>query len=318
MNTKQINFFWATFFFLNLCFLVGCSTLSPQPSSTVEILPVTTTIPHTSTSVLPTLSLTQMPLVTPTFVIPPIPTSTSLPTMTAIPTPPNVENEQEILWLLETNNGCQLPCWWGITPGQTEWTTAKQFLNRYDVEIYHSSSTSGATYYETTIPLSLELFSETQTGLGIGVKNGIVQLISIHFHLVTTPPGSFTHYYLSEFLTMYGPPTEVWVSTYSSYHELPFLVVLFYPDKGIVVSYGVIGVKQGGVVRGCLQQEPINTFRLWNPLLGLTFDQLKTGSLNVDYLSLLESTGMDVMTFYDTFKNSDNQACLETPADLWP
>lgn len=317
MNRKQTKLL---FLFVALYILAGCSPIDSKSNPTNEIASTVAPVAHTPTRVISIEpSSPQTPSMTPTLAPTFPPTPTAIPTMTAIPTPPNVENEQEILWLLDTNNGCRLPCWWGITPGQTEWTTAKQFLNRYDVDIYKSIETSGTTYYQVTIPLSLDVFSEDKTGLGIVVEQDIVQEISIHFPFLTIPPGYLTHYYLSEFLTTYGSPTEIWVSTYSSFNELPFSVVLFYPDQGIVVLYSVSGVKQDDIVTGCIQQEPVRTFRLWFPPLGLTFDQIKrTSAFNAEYLSLVESTGIDLITFYERFKDPTNQLCLETPAELWP
>ena len=33
---------------------------------------------------------------------------------------------------------------------------------------------------------------------------------------------------------------------------------------------------------------------------------------------LEEATGMDVETFYETFRNVDSNVCLESPTEMWP
>ena len=114
----------------------------------------------------------------------------------------------------------------------------------------------------------------------------------------------------------------MWLSTSFGpfeHNELPFRVALFYSDLGIAALYSDNGIKQEGVVSGCPQQDPVSVLSLWNPQLDLTFEQVVSGSsgFNVDYLSLEESTDMDVIIFYETFKQSDNTTCLETVAELW-
>jgi hypothetical protein len=73
------------------------------------------------------------------------------------------------------------------------------------------------------------------------------------------------------------------------------------------------------MVRGCPQAYPVSTLRLWTPNSDFTFEQLVSNSsaFNREYLFLEESTEMDVTTFYETFKKSDNTTCLDTPTNLW-
>lgn len=315
---------------------VGCTVSTPLPTppsvgspaaSTIVISRESSThLPETqpsltasSTTPTPTVT-TTVPPTTPTITPTPQPTGTETPV--PIPTPPGVVRREQVLWLLETNNGCQLPCWWGITLEQTEWPLAKEFLSRFDQSISQTSSTLGLVYYEVSIPLPPEIFIEDQTILGILVQNGIVERIRIHLPFIDIPPGYLTSYTLSVFLTAYGQPTEVRLSTSPApfeHDELPFVVVLFYADRGIAALYGINGARQGDMVHGCPQQEPVRSLELWSPSLDFTFEQMisRSAVFNTEYLSLEESTEMDVATFYETFKNADNTTCLETPADLW-
>lgn len=323
--------------------LVGCTVstqistsqdVGPSSLSTIivsRVLPTSTPLLETqspltmsSTAIMPTVTIT-VPPTTPTITTTPKSTNTETPI--PISTPPGVVRREQVLWLLETNNGCQLPCWWGITPGETEWTIAKEFLNRFDQNIYQASSTPGQVYYEVSIPLPFEVFTEDYTELGILVQNGFVEIIETDVSIGDTPPGHLTPYILSAILMTYGEPAEVWIATYGSSpgggpgsgEILPFVVVLFYRELGIATLYYDNGVIQGGVVHGCPQEDPAKTLSLWSPDLDLTFEEVVNGSsaFNYEYLSLEESTEMDVVTFYETFKNADNTTCLETPADLW-
>lgn len=318
--------------------LAGCTTTSPASTPSGEVVSDVGTIAvsHVSSTptppsivALPSATLGKTPTATSTATVQlAIPTSTLTPQPTAtetpfaIPTPPGGGIDEQVLWLLETNNGCQLPCWWGIIPGQTEWPVAEEFLSRFDQDIYESSSTPRQVYYGVSIPLPSEVFTEDQTELGILVRNGLVEIIETDVSIGDTPPGYLSPYLLSTFLTTYGEPSEVWLFTYPSPFEegdLPFIVVLFYADQGIAALYSDNGVLQGDMVHGCPQEDPVSVLSLWYPLLGLTFEQVVSGSsaFNRDFLPLEETTEMNVATFYETFKNPDHTACLETRADLW-
>lgn len=312
-----------------LLFLSGCAATSPPPTQSDTSMAVINTItasPVPSTP--PLLPPTQTPSLTPSLmptsdaILVPTVQPVAMETPAAIPTPPNDEIKQQVLWLFETNNGCQLPCWWGITPGQTKWSTAEEFLHRFDRDIYSSSSTPGLVYYGVTIPLPTEVFAEDRAELGISVRNGIVEFIDTRVSMGNTPSRYLTQFTLSPFLTIYGQPAEIWLSTYSSpfeHNDLPFRVVLFYPNQGIAALYSDNGIRRGDVVRGCPQQGPASFLSLWHAALDLSFEEVKSGAavFSEDFLSLEESTTIDVSTFYETFKRPDNTTCLETPADLW-
>jgi hypothetical protein len=66
------------------------------------------------------------------------------------------------------------------------------------------------------------------------------------------------------------------------------------------------------------------TIRLavWSPQLDLAYSEAAEATLHLRpspyELPLEEATGMTVTSFYETFKNPENEACLETPAELWP
>lgn len=310
--------------------MAGCTVLSPAPTPLGESLPSVSTVvvsrvssTHTPVLVtqIPTPSIT--PSMTPAPSVTPSPAvqSTATETFVAIPTPPGLTSSEKVLWLLETNNGCQLPCWWGITPGETTWEEAEQFFNTFAPDI-SSNSNSELVNYSPLTYLPSEVFDIEFTHPVYSVRNGIVDMIRTDVSIGDTPFGYLTQYTLSAFLTTYGQPVGVWLSTYPGpfeQNDLPFRVVLFYPDQGIAALYSDNGARQEDMVQGCPQQDPVRILKLWSPTLDFTFEQLTTSSsaFNMDYLSLEESTEMDVVTFYETFKNPDNATCLETPAELW-
>lgn len=106
--------------------LVGCqqSKVSLPTSSPSAIIPTGTftLIPSQ------TATITAVPSITATAT--PRPTSTI--TLTPFPTIPKDKILAKLDQLYLYNNGCKLPCWWGITPGTTTWSDARNFLMQFD------------------------------------------------------------------------------------------------------------------------------------------------------------------------------------------
>jgi hypothetical protein len=307
---------------------VACLPTSSAPPKDEGIQQISTVAETRRITAMPSLSanITPTNLISETL---PTPTGTPslLPTSTVetgqIPTPPGIGAKEQVLWLYETNNGCQLPCWWGIVPGETDWQTARAFLSQFDRDIYRSPDTSDSSAsYGVTIPLSLDVFIEEKTELSLFVQDSVVEAIDTHVSIGDTPPGYLDLYTLPNLLTTYGPPTEIWLSTYSKpfeNNELPFRLLLFYPQQGIMALFSDNGVKNGQYVSGCPQRDPASYLTLWFPELAWTFEEVKNGAsvYNVDYLRLEDTTDWDIATFYETFKNPDNTTCIETEAELW-
>ncbi|MCP4538783.1 MAG: hypothetical protein GY832_16745 [Chloroflexi bacterium] len=61
--------------------------------------------------------------------------------------------------MLETNGGCDLPCWWGVTPGQSEWQTVMDLtetLGGFAFDMPHPDRLFD--YIETLELMFLDLF----------------------------------------------------------------------------------------------------------------------------------------------------------------
>lgn len=311
-----------------LLFSVACLPTSSAPPNDGGIQQIPTAIetrqitpmPSPSTSITPTTLISEtLPISTEK----PSPLPATITETWQIPTPQGIGAKEQVLWLYETNNGCKLPCWWGIVPGETDWQTAREFLEQFDQDIYRSpSSSTSSVSYSVTIPLSLDVFIEERSELSLFVQDGVVEAIDTHVSIGDTPPGYLDLYTLPNLLTTYGPPAEIWLSTHSKpfeNNELPFRLLLFFPQQGIMALFSDNGVKNGEYVSGCPQQNPASFLTVWFSKLAWTFEEVKNGAsvYNVDYLRLEDTTDWDVTTFYETFKNPDNTTCIETEAELW-
>lgn len=255
------------------------------------------------TEVSPTVTISSSPTQLPSQVF-----HTPLPTLT------NDRAKELVRELLENNAGCRLPCWWGITPGKTTWVDARHFLESFALYI---GETGGVR-----IPLPDPYSDATYLEHGYFINNGIVEYIHI-FNFNLAP-----NYYLPKFLELYGQPDEIYVRTFAKAEMgiQNYTVDLFYQNLGILIEYSTGEPLKDidGKLQNCLIKDMDSPFMfLWSPEeLGLTFQDAKQKFLDTSNLPeprpLLEATGMVVKTFYETFKNPDTNACLETPINLWP
>ncbi|RME58156.1 hypothetical protein D6779_07100 [Candidatus Parcubacteria bacterium] len=241
----------------------------------------------------------------------------ALPTWTPLPALSVEEAKKQVATLLRTNAGCELPCWWGFTPGETRWETAKHFIDSF-ASVVNVAEYEGLQYADVIVPVPEEI-SPVYLRQNYVVRDGVIERI----YIPTT--GHVEAYRLSNFLSAYGPPAEIGVRTYSTHYrqELPFEVALFYPERGILAMYFDMraGVEDEQVI-GCIQEQNSAFLGLWSPEDEMTFvDALKVFSWfdeQWQFLPLEEVTDMDVATFYETYLDPAAEVCVRTPQALWP
>jgi len=145
------------------------------------------------------------------------------------------------------------------------------------------------------------------------VRSGIIEMM-------VADPGNSWHYTLPQLLTTYGRPTEVWLKTFRTSREgsLPFFLMLFYPQRGILAMYVSEGRARDKQIQSCPRQEGAVLW-LWSPERQVTLEDISPTGVGEaqSYRRLEDATRMDLETFYQTFKEPNNATCLETAADLW-
>lgn len=270
-------------------------------------IPNTTPIVETS---LPVLTDTPLATSTPTQIESFTPTTSST----------NNEGPKLVQKLLENNGDCKLPCWWGITPGKTTWVEARQILEKVSVFIGEEVA-SEDFYVNVSVYLPYPYDFASYMEHLYGVKDGVVDYIrAYNFDLAP-------NYYLHNLLESYGQPDEVMIRTFSKEERgiQHFIVDIFYGELGILVEYstGDPMKEVGENLQNCLIKEMDSPFlHLWSPeTQNLSFQDAKKfiDTTNLpEPKPLLEVTGIDVKTFYETFKNPETDVCLETPKNLWP
>jgi hypothetical protein len=219
------------------------------------------------------------------------------------------------LKLLETSGGCQLPCWWGITPGSTNWDEAELFLRQFDQPIDLTRTAAGNPYAHIGIPVSRDLSSLGLIGIELSVRDGKVDQIFVG-------DLDWSGFQLADLLKTLGPPGEVWISTtnWKGSNIIPFFLVLYYPERGLLARYADLVSVEGSKITGCLRFG-LDLY-LWSPDRMEAFQEaslkLQAGLDPAGYRPLSEVTAFDVQRFYERYSNPNQAPCIETPARFWP
>ncbi len=267
-------------------------------------------------------------------------------------TPERLSPEAEddlLIDMLQSNAGCELPCWWGIRPGQTSWESARQTFEGYGKSIVQWGPIQWGTAYQVGLfgrhgPYPFDYVVQHT----LFVEEGGVQLIGVEGHALDGPtwltPGwpptqhfeaDWARYSLAQVLARFGPPSQVRLH-YWPYANTLYSLAVIYDDLGIMVSYmgGVFDERdQLDYAAGsfttpldptvlCPLPGRITDINLWlrapgtDVSLAEVFGQFAEGyhmlPANPDRTpSLQEATGMSLETFYQTYLDPETATCLE-------
>lgn len=254
-----------------------------------------------------------------------VPTSSVTPSLTPLPTlissPTAIQySQQEVMnWLKEImrdNGGCQLPCWWGIEPGQTTWSEAQALLFPYaslidEIEGENKLFT-GVFFFAPPPDISLSMIY-----LGFEVDEEIVQGILVDG---IDEAQSFD---LPTLMDRLGQPSSVWVNGYSGsandFGPRQMSIHIFYAEKGLLAQYEApSGTEENGILRNCVEFGPDLDLYQPNPNISYQVAQQKLGlHIQFPYLPSKIAIGMDTSTFYEQFKAPNQNICFESPVEIW-
>jgi len=296
IGTMKSNYFLLKnprFFLILLTFLVGCGFQDQSPTVMIR----ETEVIVKSQIITKTLQPTRTPTIEPS--------PTPLPTWTSIPTLNAQDAEDVIKDLVENNKGCLLPCWWGITPGETTWNEARDFLVSLRMKIIPlQKNVYGCTY--DYLPDNI---SDGAVGATITIENDIVQSI------ITD-----VFYPLDELLFLYGQPDEVmlYANTQSIDQDAPLKIALYYKNKGFLAIY--LGTTQKSEPRMICPDKLKGhlAWYLWDPSLDVTFriagfkTLLFSTPTKEHFYRLEEVTDLTTMEFYEKYRLVENgSSCFE-------
>ena len=130
---------------------------------------------------------------------------------------------------------------------------------------------------------------------------------------------------LSELLTAHGIPSEVRLIltplNQGGYRQ--FFMGIIYTDQNIIAIYysELFEPSRQGYYEGCFDGIFSNfnnpTLTLWSSPIQLTLSDIDPFDLTTNVPSLEDSIGMDLDSFYQTYKDPDKRPCFETPEAVW-
>jgi hypothetical protein len=275
--------------------------------------------PSTPTSTQP------RPTSTPSRPIPTVATPSRTPTLP--PTLTAVEREAYVKELLRTNAGCDLPCWWGIMPGKSQWAETARFLEIIGVKTIGRSEPFGRIKHETG---GFDFVSSfVQNSISFSEVSGLVDYILVDgtgYHDVTAFQEAWQTYAPLEIIQKYGKPSRVWLESSYSY-DTPFsgyALWLFYDQSGFLIMYaGSIGPKKP-IYHICprFEGDYIKEVNLYlqsaeseKPLEELTYYYSYPG--REDYFQPIEKAGITIDEFYNAFLQEE-QPCFDVPGNIFP
>jgi hypothetical protein len=327
-----------------LAIIVGCSKRGEPIVTQVvnqNILLDTETIPSKETVVQetkpviqsPTLiispSASWTPFVTKTLKIEDTPVAVT-PKMdlssTALPKIPTQNLEKAIQGYFLDNNGCSLPCWWGIEVGKTPWVNAVYWLDQLNIQ----TSTSEDEYI-----INGNVYPVIKNGYlyesGDKYFSWLMSNVDKTVAEITIGTNYSEQFGLSSLLNTIGVPERTYLSTADDvpgYPQtepyLPFDIILHYQEKHMIVLYHLEGQNDDKNITGCFDNQKIVVW-LWAP--NILPSNIERYILNVaggggydgasEYLRDLESVTSFTQEEFAEFYRVNGDVCLSTPSDYW-
>lgn len=284
------------------------------------------------------------PLVTPTQISSPTTTispaatiriidSTSTPTFNHYANIPYEDRYIAVIDLLSSNGNCNLPCWWGIHPGEDFLQLADEVFSPLGYDFSQDNLSRDFTF-----PVNLSDISYNLRAL-ISFKNNTVENIHILAESINIPGDKVSHfeeyakamknYSLENILKQYGKPSRVFIRVYPMYEPnspVLYSIWVFYDELGILINYegeGVIKLDERAII--CPEFE-----KLWSMDLYLQSpkneDSLTEFADKTQYfeeqvaeeslLPLDRSASLTIDDFYRIFTSESQNKCFQY--GLWP
>ncbi len=342
MGTSRLSLCAKGIFFLSLLsFLYGCQSPKNLPSQTV--VPSQTLIASTilatrsaptKTSLFPTSTfrITTTPL---------LPTVTPNVTATIKPTLNPSDSLFRILRILQDNGGCELPCIWGIEPGNPVNKFEGDFAEFLDGaksdQKIHFFPFSTNNYKLLKLQYSRGNFVYTISLIVyFSNKNPIDQvelkILSNEDALLSDTPASTlnTPYSISQILTDYGQPSEILIAPFpqswgGADNWQPSFLVMVYEDSRFFAVYETTKARLSGHYQGCFSNSQVlltswlpDSSNSWhNALAKLSSTEVNLKTIHY-FKPLSEASNITVDAFYEQYRSSKNQVCIQTPTGIWP
>ena len=220
---------------------------------------------------------------------------------------------------MRDNGGCALPCWWGFELGKTPVDEVRQFYASFETFITEQKGVDGrSALYVTFIDPQIEKGEQVRHLFRIQDEIVIEAEIEV---------GIYANYQIIPVLEQLGQPNEVWLRTIPDTYEgvLPVGLRLFFPERGVLVSYAIFGERVGDKVQVCFDKNGSTILRLWKPSIwdpnrnkDFVERANESSELTLEgHRPIDEVSNWDAEQFYIILTDPTRTECLETPSDLW-
>jgi hypothetical protein len=237
--------------------------------------------------------------------------------------------EEEAYWIeLISNSVCKLPCWWGISPGESPEEDLLVLYKPRGLSNWYPWPTSDVLETQE-YPLHVNQYRILNLSLTAYTQYGIVQRIEILADNLDEFPDfseAMERFSLNNVFLKHGKPSRVLLNI-----ELPveanapqiYSLWVFYDQKGFLVVYTGKGwTIKNELIQICpsFQEVQFMRFYLQSPDSILSLDQLVDGGLGPLMLetTIEKTTNLSLEDFYSSNIGSNgHQVCLESPVDIW-
>lgn len=246
-----------------------------------------------------------------------------------VETPPPTQVTDVIRAFYMNNGGCELPCLWGIVPGQTRIETIEGNFSQIATfkDITRSVDHFQTVAFTVLAPNDLVgAYDDEQWSISLRLENGVVVGLLSGITVIE----DFSNPSLARFLSYFGQPEEIWISVIESQTiaENPdYEIALYYPSKGVFIRWRggantVLNKTEKSItVTACPQYLPVDSdtlkgfyppfFYLFSPDRNLPFDMIIYTHLSEDPGGLYQSLSTaDVKKFYTMYSQSNKQECF--------
>jgi hypothetical protein len=273
----------------------------------------------------------------------------ALPDFTIVPPAPTLSEAEaysRLAELLQGNDSCQLPCWWGIIPGKSSVQDMQATLIPLGsiADASFLGPMRGSIYFafpknDLLIDVNLHYWSKiNQTEIEMvkiftQVRSNLDNANREELYGTPEYGELLSLYSIHGILSKHGIPTQILVRAdiiETNYTPLPmndlppetFEITLLYPEQGIFIRYNALGERAGDKIRGCLAKTFVELWLL-SPDARITYQNVlssydDTWEGNWPYSKAVEeATQTTREEFYQIFRDFTDR-CVETPLSIWP
>ena len=253
-------------------------------------------------------------------------------TITIAPTQNIREQKEMVLSLMESNRGCELPCWWGITPGQTSLSEVEEYFHILGARTGRTQQRiSGNNFFGARFENSLPEFNISFLDI-----EGNVYAIYVSGNQAGTQDQSdfelfWEPYSPKNVVTDYGAPSRILLSAYGGFvpgttGKQGYILWIIYDSLGIMIRYDGL-IQDLPMLHFCpelalgannIHRIEITLQNPSNPRIPIGWIDSILGNEPERVKSIQEAANLSMEDFYELFSQSEKPACFDTPKDIWP